>query len=63
MAGNGGAHLPSATQASTNRRIMVQAGLSTKRNNTKRTWGVAEMVEHLSSKCEALNLIPSVDKK
>jgi hypothetical protein len=52
-------------QGSTNKRIMVQAGLGVKRDpiskitKDKRAGGVAQVVKCLPNKCEALSSIPT----
>jgi hypothetical protein len=58
-----------SSQGSTNRRTVVQAGLGikwdpiSKITNTKRAGGVAQVVEHLPSKFEALSSNPNYRKK
>jgi hypothetical protein len=70
IAGHSGAHLSSQLWPEAyNRRIVVQAHLSKKQDliskitRAKRSGGMAQVVEHLPSKCETLSSNPSTGKK
>jgi hypothetical protein len=57
-----------AMQGSTSRKNEIQVGLGLKQDaiskiTKAKSWGVAQVVEHLPSKCKALSSSPSTEKK